>query len=262
MGIVNRCKLFQQLNKKTNTHEKEEVNLKVLSETEEEEFINWFNSYIKRRRESLTEEESSSHFIEGFSYCYYPNYDRRFEKVRVELKRETTHSPVIGYNDWFDKAEKIVEEPYNKLLKSAGWHIAELAELMYDEYVLAWNVEDMDSTQHTKLITAKDMKKYDTRDTKGLCNFLIEYYKKVQSGLSQTQKRDKYFSILVSDVPVKYTSTKHNPDSFTSCYLEYLSDIGITVDLSCVTVLGNRTKYLNVYYGKSTYMSKELFRGK
>lgn len=240
MGIFDRFKSSKKLDKIVNTDNEENTRKKfALSEDNIEDFKIWFNSKVKTRMSSLTEEESSIHCINDVSFYSYSVYAGL-------LDRNSFNS--IKYSK--------MQTFYSSLIKSAGWRF----EYFDGETRLVWNVEDMDTSKHTGLVTAKDMEKYDTRDTKGLCEFLEGYYQKVKSKLSKEQKRNKYFSILTSDIPSKYL---HEEDTY-SCiksinhfYLNYLKSKGITISHSYIKVLKEKYEYLDVYYGSLNCDNKE-----
>lgn len=240
MGIFDRFKSCKKLDKIVNTVSKEHTHKEFsLSEDNIKDFKIWFNSMVKAKMSSLTEEESSIHCI---------NYVRFYDYL--------SYAGLLDRHSYNSEEYSKIKEFYSSLIKSAGWHF----EYFEGKDHLVWNVENMDTSKHTGLVTAKDMEKYDTRDIKGLCEFLDGYYQKVKSKLSKEQIRNKYFSILTSDIPSKYLR-EEDTDSCTKSinhfYLNYLKSKGITISHSYIKVLKEEYEYLDVYYGSLNCDNKE-----
>lgn len=244
MGIFDRFKSCKELDKsvsKDSVSADNEENIHkefTLSEGNIMDFKAWFNSKVETRMNSLTEEETSIHCINDVSFHSYAVYTGLLTRNRFNA---------VKYN----KAQTF----YSNFIKSAGWRF----EHFDGKNRLVWNVEAMDTSKHTGLVTAQDMEEYDTRDTKGLCEFLESYYQKVYSKLSKEQKRNKYFSILTSDIPSKYLreeDTGSCTKSINYFYLNYLKARGITISHSYITVLKEKNEYLDIYYGKLTLADK------
>lgn len=100
------------------------------------------------------------------------------------------------------------------------------------------------------------------KDNAELCDLLLGEYQKAKPKLSNKQKQNKYFSVLFKDIPEKYKTNIYDLGSevlfsdnshLVHTYDHLLSDMGIEVSYSKVTVFGKTLYYLDVYYGDFKY---------
>lgn len=100
------------------------------------------------------------------------------------------------------------------------------------------------------------------KDNAELCDLLLSEYKKAKPKLSNKQKQNQYFSVLLNDIPEKYKTNIvdlgtevliANEYRLVHTYDHLLSDMGIEVYNSKVTVFGKTLYYLDVYYGDFKY---------
>lgn len=101
------------------------------------------------------------------------------------------------------------------------------------------------------------------KDNAELCDLLLSEYKKAKPKLSNKQKQNQYFSVLLNDIPEKYKTHFYSLGGngfqmsdegyLDDTYKQLLSDMGIEVYNHEVTVFGKTLHYLNVYYGDFKY---------
>lgn len=100
------------------------------------------------------------------------------------------------------------------------------------------------------------------KDNAELCDLLLGEYQKAKPKLSKEQKRNKYFSVVLYNIPSKYKTYAKAEDMgyevichtfdypvLRDEYEKFLKSIGIDTTTYSVKVLGNKVHYLNVYYG-------------